>query len=117
MSRPCPRSWPAFAVRPSSISPSGCAGMPKGCKDPSLGAGDGGGSNISMAVRGLLAALVGGLLLMVWGQFYWFVLPTEDIIHHSPEEQRLLSTMQEAWPASGGYILPPSPAGPSPARA
>ena len=59
-----------------------------------------------MAVRLVLAAFVGGVLLMLWGLFYWFVLPIEDFIDRAPAEQRLRVSLRESLPAAGVYLLP-----------
>jgi hypothetical protein len=58
-----------------------------------------------LAIRLILAASIGGIVLMAWGVFHWFVLPVEQVVSHVPEEAELLSALRRP-PSAGVYVLP-----------
>lgn len=57
--------------------------------------------------RVLLAGFIASLVMMLWGTFYWMVLPTS--IHGfkaAPNEDSALAVLAKELPASGVYVMP-----------
>jgi lysylphosphatidylglycerol synthetase-like protein (DUF2156 family) len=60
-----------------------------------------------MLGRALLAALLGAIVLMLWGMIYWVVLPFGfHVMDGADDEARLAATLTETLPASGVYLVP-----------
>jgi len=58
-------------------------------------------------IRVVLAAIVGGVLLFVWGFVSHMVLPfSKDAMKQLPNEQIVLSTLQTNLPERGVYFFP-----------
>lgn len=57
--------------------------------------------------RTLLGAIVGGVVLFVWGFIWWDLLPFgRGVMMTAPNEDAVLETLKENFPASGMYFLP-----------
>ena len=58
-------------------------------------------------IRVVLAAIVGGVLLFVWGFVAHMLLPfSKDAVKQMPNEQVVLSTLQTNLPERGMYFFP-----------
>lgn len=58
----------------------------------------------------LLAAVLGGLTLFVWGTISWVVLPWHNAtLHPIPNEQAVVDGMKSTLPKTGVYLFPAMP--------
>ena len=59
-----------------------------------------------MALKIVLAGIVGGVLHMIWGLVYWFAVPIDDFVKRVPAEHEVLEILSDALPGPGVYFLP-----------
>jgi hypothetical protein len=60
-----------------------------------------------MNVRMLMAGVVGGVILFVWGFLAWGVLPIhKTTIHEISSQDSLITALQSALPQKGVYLFP-----------
>lgn len=60
-----------------------------------------------MLTRALLAALLGAIVLMIWGAVYWMVLPFGFYVMSGAEDEiALTEALEETLPESGVYLVP-----------
>jgi hypothetical protein len=58
----------------------------------------------------LLAGLLGGLTVFLWGFLSWVVLPWHNATMHAiPNEDAVITAMQQTIPSSGVYLFPAMP--------
>ena len=62
-----------------------------------------------MAIRVLIAGLVGGIVLFLWGGLYHMALPLGEVgVKELPNEQAVLAPMKTNLPDPGLYLFPGS---------
>jgi hypothetical protein len=58
----------------------------------------------------ILAGIVGGIILWVWGFFSWVVLPLhQSAMRQIPNETEIVGTIARALPGKGVYVYPRMP--------
>jgi hypothetical protein len=63
-----------------------------------------------MNVRMLLAGVLGGVILFVWGFLAWVILPVhKTAIHEIPKQDTLIAALQSALSQKGVYAFPSMP--------